>query len=210
MRLVFATRNAGKLRELRELLVTLPAIEIFSLDDFPKAPEALPETGETFAENAQQKAVAALHATGLAALADDSGLEVAALGGRPGIHSARYAGPAATDADRVAKLLRELADVPEAERVARFRCVIALVTPERPDVAELREGCCEGTILRAPRGDQGFGYDPVFFVPALGRTFAEVSGAEKHRHSHRGHAMQAIAALLRQRCGRRPEPPAGG
>lgn len=200
MRIVFATRNAGKLRELRELLVELPALELCSLDDFPDAPDELPETGESFAENAQQKALAALRATGLAALADDSGLEVAALGGRPGIHSARYAGAGATDADRVAKLLRELADVPEAERGARFRCVIALVTPEQPSVAELREGCCEGTILRAPRGSQGFGYDPLFFVPALGKTFAEVSGAEKHRHSHRGRAMQAIATLLRQRC----------
>lgn len=201
MRLVFATRNAGKLRELRELLSGLPALELLSLDDFPNAPAELPETGDTFAENAQSKALAALQATGLAALADDSGLEVDALDGRPGVRSARYAGSDATDAERVAKLLQELSAVPDARRSARFRCVIALVTPERPDLAELREGCCEGTILRAPRGDQGFGYDPVFFVPALGRTFAEVSGSEKHRHSHRGRAMDAMAELLRQRCG---------
>ncbi|MBK6847368.1 MAG: XTP/dITP diphosphatase [Proteobacteria bacterium] len=200
MRIVFATRNAGKLRELRELLAGLPALELLSLDDFPNAPAELPETGDTFAENAQSKALAALHATGLAALADDSGLEVDALDGRPGVRSARYAGSDATDAERVAKLLQELSAVPDAQRSARFRCVIALVTPERPDLAELREGCCEGTILRAPRGHQGFGYDPVFFVPALDRTFAEVSGSEKHRHSHRGQAMYAMAELLRQCC----------
>lgn len=199
MKLIFATRNAGKLRELRELLAELPALEICSLDDFPEVPAELPETADTFAANAQMKAEAVAHATGLAALADDSGLEVDALGGRPGVASARYAGPGANDADRVAKLLHELAGVADDERSARFRCVVALVAPGHPDAVVLREGCCEGTILRAPRGAQGFGYDPVFFVPALGKTFAEVSGAEKHSHSHRGRAMRAIAEVLRQR-----------
>lgn len=199
-RLVFATRNRGKLRELRQLLTPgdFPGgVELLGLDDI-QVPE-IPETGETFAENAEAKARGVMQATGLPALADDSGLEVDALDGAPGVRSARYAGPDASDADRIALLLRSLDGVPARRRSARFRCVVAFVDPADPDRVHLHEGSCEGQILEAPRGSGGFGYDPVFFAPELGQTFAEAPPEQKNRLSHRGRAMRSLIAELRER-----------
>jgi XTP/dITP diphosphohydrolase len=199
-RLVFATRNRGKLRELRQLLTPgeFPlGVELLGLDDI-EVPE-IPETGQTFAENAAAKARGVMEATGLPALADDSGLEVDALDGAPGVHSARYAGPGASDADRIALLLQDLAGVPAERRGARFRCVVAFVDPADPGRVGLHEGSCEGRILETPRGSGGFGYDPVFYVEELGQTFAEAPAEQKNRLSHRGRAMRRLVAELRAR-----------
>jgi XTP/dITP diphosphohydrolase len=159
------------------------------------------ETGETYAENAKIKAVAASLMSGLPALADDSGIEVEALNGRPGVRSARYAGADASDADRRALLLQELHDVPEERRSAAFRCVIAIAIPPTqggdPEVVFV-EGSCEGRIARSERGSGGFGYDPLFFLPELGRTMAELTPEEKNQLSHRGEAARAAGRLLRE------------
>lgn len=198
--LVFATRNRGKLAELEALLreAGLP-IAVHGLDALGVAGE-VEETGATFVENAALKAHAALGATGLPALADDSGLEVDALGGAPGVRSARYAGEPSSDARNNERLLHELRDVPPP-RTARFRCALVLALPSRepPLVAE---GTCEGEIIATPRGSGGFGYDPLF-IPAEGdgRTMAELSFAEKNRLSHRARAMSRLLALLTQRRG---------
>jgi len=192
--LVVATRNANKLRELTALLAGLP-VRLRSLAEFPGAAE-VEETGATFAENAALKALAAAKYTGLWALADDSGLEVDALGGRPGVWSKRFAGPGATDADNNAKLLQLLADVPDERRTARFRCAIAIAAPDGRVYVD--EGTCEGVIAREPRGHNGFGYDPLFVVPELGKTFAELPPGEKDRISHRGRALQAARRRLLQ------------
>ncbi len=154
------------------------------------------ETGDSYAANALLKARAAAALTGALALADDSGLEVDALGGAPGVHSARYGGPELDDAGRCARLLEALRDVPAERRTARFRCVIALACPDGRH--RLVEGMAEGLILAAPRGRGGFGYDPLFYYPPLGRTFAELTEAEKAEVSHRGRAMRAARALLRE------------
>ncbi len=188
--LAIATRNAGKLREFRELLLPLQS-EILSLADLGVDAE-FEESGNTFAENARLKAVEYSRIVRFPVLADDSGLEVEALGGRPGIHSARYAGPEASDEDRVRKLLTEL-ERAGGERAARFVCSLALA--QGGTLLLESEGECRGTIAREPRGTNGFGYDPVFFFPALGRTYAELSQAEKNLYSHRS---RAVASLLRQ------------
>jgi XTP/dITP diphosphohydrolase len=169
-----------------------------SLDDLPQV-EEIEEHGTTFAENAALKARAVMQATGLPALADDSGLEVDALDGEPGVRSARFAGPGASDAERNALLLERLEGTPAVRRSARFRCVVAFVDPKEPERAHLEEGSCEGRILDAPRGDGGFGYDPVFYVESLNRTFAEATPEEKNRLSHRGQAMRRMAEELRTR-----------
>jgi len=186
MAVVLATRNAHKLREFRRLL---PEADLAPLPDDVELP---PETGETFAENALVKARAASEATGVPALADDSGIEAEALGGRPGVRSARYAGPQATDAENLDRLR---AEVPVGTEL-RYVCAIAYVAPgEEPRLAE---GRCEGRMAEAPRGAGGFGYDPVF-LPADGedaRTMAELSDAEKDRISHRGRAAREAAAWL--------------
>jgi XTP/dITP diphosphohydrolase len=186
MGVVLATRNAHKLREFGRLL---PEV---ALEPLPDAVELPPETGDTFAENALVKARAASAATGAPALADDSGIEADALGGAPGIYSARYAGPSATDAENRDRLR---AEVPPGSRL-RYACAVAYVVPgEEPRVAE---GFCEGLMAEAPRGEGGFGYDPLF-VPADGdgtRTMAELSDAEKDRISHRGRAAREAAAWL--------------
>ena len=188
--LVLATANPGKLRELRALLEGF-GYEIRTLRDHPDV--ILPPGGAvSYAENALGKARAAAEGTGLLALGDDSGLEVLALGGRPGIASARYGGPGLTDAERVACLLAELAGV--TLRAARFRCVLALVAPWGETV--LVEGVTDGVLTEAPRGAAGFGYDPIFLVPALGRTLAELSPAEKSRVSHRARAVAAARPVL--------------
>lgn len=200
-RLVVATRNPGKLAEIESGLAGLdPPLEIVSLLDFPEAPE-VEESGATYHENARLKALAALSATGLPALADDTGLEVDALHGAPGLHSARYAGPACDSRANVARLLAELGGLDAGERTARFRCILALALPGPvPGSVEVeyREGVVEGEITTGPRGESGFGYDPVFLVEGMGRTMAELSGDEKNAISHRGRALQAVNALLRE------------
>src|SRR5690606_29296348 len=155
-------------RELTSVLWDLP-VRVEGIAAFPGAPD-VEETGATMAENALLKARAAAGHTGLWAMADDSGLEVDALDGRPGVYSARFAGPGATDADNNAKLLRLLEGVPDPRRTARFRCAIALVSPDGDEYVD--EGVCEGVVAREPRGEGGFGYDPLFIVPEYGRTFA--------------------------------------
>ncbi len=191
--LLFATRNRGKVVELRQLLADLE-IEVISLTDLPQEVPEVVEDGDTFAANAGKKAREVSMATLLPALADDSGLVVDALGGLPGVKSARYAGPNAADADNNAKLLKELAGVPESRRSARFRSVLAFADTAGPLGADLitARGECEGLILTEPRGTGGFGYDPLFFVPELGVTFAELGVGTKNDLSHRARAMAAI------------------
>jgi XTP/dITP diphosphohydrolase len=190
--LVLATHNPAKGRELAALLADLP-LEIRLLAEWPGA--SLPdETGASYAANALLKGRAAARQAGVLALADDSGLEVDALAGGPGLHSARYGGPGLDDAARCRRLLGALDGVPPPGRTARFRCVIALVDPAGPE--HVVEGTAEGVILGAPRGGGGFGYDPVFLYPPLGRTFAELSEAEKAEVSHRGRAVAAVRRLL--------------
>ena len=192
--LIVATRNRGKLVEIDQLLGG--AFDVRGLDDLD-IEVAIEETGSTFAENATIKAAAVTDATGWIALADDSGLEVDALGGRPGVYSARYGAPEAiTDADRYTLLLKELADVPKDQRTARFRCAMALCRPKNPPF--VTEGHCDGRILTAPTGDDGFGYDPVFFCPELGCSFAEASAEQKNRVSHRGRAVAKMVPTLRR------------
>ncbi|MCB9554978.1 MAG: XTP/dITP diphosphatase [Deltaproteobacteria bacterium] len=192
MKLLFATANANKVRELKQLLAK-SAIELLSSDDVGGlAP--VEEDGTSFAENALKKARAAAEQTGYPAIADDSGLQVDALGGRPGVHSARYAGPNATDQQRNEKLLGELAELGEVERGARFVCAIALVYPDGRHVVVEDE--CRGQILEAPAGTGGFGYDPLFFVPELGCTFAEAEASLKNQLSHRGRALRQLVKLL--------------
>jgi XTP/dITP diphosphohydrolase len=190
--LVLATLNPHKGRELLALLGAVP-FEIKLLAEFPGA--ALPEeTGRTYAENALIKARAASRLTRALALGDDSGLEVDALGGAPGLHTARFGGPGLDDRRRWELLLERLRDVPPPGRTARFRCVVALAGPARGE--RIVEGVVEGAIAEAPRGSGGFGYDPVFFYPPLGRTFGELSDEEKRRVSHRGKALEAARRLL--------------
>jgi XTP/dITP diphosphohydrolase len=185
--IVLATRNKGKTREIREMLKSFP-IEIRNLDDFGPIPE-VEEDGETFDDNAYKKAAFAARVLGYPAMADDSGLVVEALGGEPGVRSARYAGETATDAENCEKLLREMQG--KKDRRAAFECVISIAIPT--GAALTYEGRCEGELLESPRGDNGFGYDPLFFFPAFGKSFAEVPMAEKSRVSHRGKALQEVA-----------------
>ncbi|HVP59470.1 MAG TPA: RdgB/HAM1 family non-canonical purine NTP pyrophosphatase [Myxococcaceae bacterium] len=184
MRLLVATRNAGKLREVR---ARVRGLDVVSLDDVAPMPE-LEETEDTLEGNARLKALAAARTTGLWTVADDSGLFVDALGGAPGVRSARYA--PGTDADRVQRLLGAMERVPDGQRGAAFRCVLALASP----AGEVRyaRGECRGTLVRTPRGSGGFGYDPVFLVPELGRTMAELTLEEKGRISHRARALEAL------------------
>ena len=199
MKVVVATRNKGKLREIIPLLADAPLLSHLELDLCTideVAPEAeLREDGVTFVENALAKARQAARATGLPAIADDSGLEVDALDGAPGVYSARYAGPAANDTQNNSKLLEALRGVLPAARTARFRCVAVFVDPSRA-LEIVRDGACEGEVLEVPRGEDGFGYDPLFFVPTVGRTMAELPLDEKNRLSHRAAAFRALAAAL--------------
>lgn len=192
MDLVLATRNSGKVKELREMLGGLP-VRLFSLADWPQIP-AIPETGSTFRENALLKAHAVARETGLTALADDSGLEVDYLGGAPGVFSARFAGEPADDLRNNQKLLDLLRGVPSDKRTARFRCVLAVVTPAKREY--VTEGECRGVILEAPRGSGGFGYDPLFLVPEYGQTMAELPLEVKNRISHRGRALRQAICIL--------------
>lgn len=195
-----ASRNRHKREELEQLLAGLPC-ELRALDEYPDCPEVV-EDGATFVANAVKKARAAAGCTGEWALADDSGLEVDALNGAPGVQSARFAGEPRSDARNNEKLLALLAEVPPARRTARFRCVIALAGPAGE--LETVEGAIEGRISESPRGIGGFGYDPLFLLPGLGRTMAELAPGEKNRLSHRGRALAALASRLRRRFGINP------
>src|SRR5581483_746801 len=190
--LVLATRNKDKGRELAALLGDL-GIVIKTLAEFPDAPEVI-EDGETCEANAVKKAVAIAHYTGLPAVADDTGLEVEALGGRPGVYAARYAGEDATYEDNWRKLLRELEGVPREKRRARFVTVAALAEPNGS--VRTATGLLEGFIAEKPAGTEGFGYDPVFCVPEPGKTLAELSPEEKNRISHRGRAFAKVREIL--------------
>jgi XTP/dITP diphosphohydrolase len=190
---VLATANRAKAREMAALLEGVP-FRIVNLADFPGV--ILPPEGETsYAENALGKARAVAAATGEISLADDSGIEVDALGGGPGVLSARYGGPGLSDPERCEVMLKEMASVPRERRSARFRCLIAIVCP-RHHRETTTEGVVEGVLLEAPRGHGGFGYDPLFFYPPLGRGFAELSAEEKNRVSHRAQACQTARAWL--------------
>ena len=191
-RIVLATTNRGKLLEIRALLAPR-GIDVVQVDTVLPG-WTLAEGGTTFAENARAKAVDVARRTGVPALGDDSGLEVDALGGAPSIRSARYAGEGATDAMNVAKLLEAMRDVPIGNRRATFRCALALAWPDGT-VVEV-EGRCDGTIALAPRGDGGFGYDPVVVDEATGLTFAELGADAKNTSSHRARALAALGARL--------------
>lgn len=204
--LVLATRNGHKVEEMRVLLAELDA-SIVGLDAFAPFPEP-EETGETFAQNARIKAIAAARAVGQFALADDSGICIDALGGRPGVRSARWAGPGSGAKDRIAKTLDELADVPDAGRTARYVCVLAFAAPDGTLLAET-EGTFEGRIARAPRGAGGFGYDPIFLLPDGSRTAAELTPDAKNALSHRGKAVRALLPVLKGRLAASLTPPGG-
>ncbi|MGA8224217.1 MAG: RdgB/HAM1 family non-canonical purine NTP pyrophosphatase [Candidatus Acidiferrales bacterium] len=192
VRVLLATSNPGKLREYAELVGDSPIV----LAPFPNFSEiaAFEESAPTFAENAAGKALHYSRHTCEIVLADDSGIVVPALGGAPGVHSARYAGPHATDADRVQKLLRAMEDKEGPERSARFVCVTAIARQGR--VLAVVSDCAEGMLTKEPRGTNGFGYDPIFFFGQLGRTYAETTPDEKNRYSHRGKAFRKALAVL--------------
>ncbi len=186
--LLIATTNRGKVIEIRHALDGLN-LTLLSLSDLPSAPPVV-EDADTFEGNARKKALHYARWSGKPTLTDDSGLVVDALGGQPGVHSARYAGDNATDEDNRQKLLRELKDVPEEKRGAAFVCCLVVVTPGGQEMVV--EGRCEGRITFAPKGTNGFGYDPLFFYPPLGRTTAELSLEEKNQISHRGRALEML------------------
>jgi len=188
--IVLATRNANKVREFREILKDFQ-IELKSLDDFGPIPEAV-EDGETFDDNAYKKALHTAKILGIPAIADDSGLVVDALGGAPGVYSARYAGEDATDEENCAKLLKEMEG--KSDRTAHFKCVLSIAVPSGP--ALTYEGSCTGTILEEKRGENGFGYDPLFYFAEFGKTFAELDMATKNSVSHRGKALTELQAEL--------------
>jgi XTP/dITP diphosphohydrolase len=191
-KLLLATNNQGKAREYRNLLRGIPCRLVTLADE--GITTDVPETGKTFEENARLKATILARESGLLTLADDSGLEIDALGGEPGVFSARHAGENASDADRVSFLLARLRNVPEDKRTARFHCVIAIVSPEGK--VEICSGECRGVITTFPRGDNGFGYDPIFYLPELGRTMAELSAEEKNKVSHRARAAVKAKKVL--------------
>ncbi|MCA9944000.1 MAG: XTP/dITP diphosphatase [Anaerolineales bacterium] len=194
-KLLVATHNQGKVVEFAEMLQDL-AIEWLSLDDVGVTQD-VEETGSTFRENGVLKAKTYAAETGLLTLADDSGLEVDALGGAPGVYTARYGGAGLTAVQRYQKLLADIKNIPDPQRTARFRCVIVLAGPDGTILGE-SEGVCEGRIAQAPVGDNGFGYDPVFYLPQFNQTMAQIPASQKHQISHRGLAVQAILPRLRE------------
>jgi XTP/dITP diphosphohydrolase len=191
--LIVATGNRGKMQEIREILHDLP-FSLTSLDDHWRPAPSIPETGDTFLENALQKATWVFKRKGIWTLADDSGLEVDALGGAPGVKSARYAGPDGSSAENNRKLLRELECVDPQRRTARFKCVIVLKTTS--DTYYSAEGVCEGHLIADSRGGGGFGYDPLFIPAGFDSTFAELAAAQKHAISHRGKALEQLRRYL--------------
>ncbi len=194
MQILIGTKNAGKIRELKNLLTEVP-IDLRDLNEFDNIVEP-EETGATFAENAALKAVYYARETGIAALADDSGLEVEALNGAPGVYSARYAGEKASDAEKISKLQEEIKKAGNENRSARFVCAIAL-TDEMGEIIFQTEGICNGKIALAASGQNGFGYDPVFIPDGFNRSFGELSGEIKSRLSHRARAIEKIIRFLR-------------
>ena len=194
MKVVLASGNAGKVREFAALLAARD-IEVIPQTDFGIVTPA--ETGATFLDNALLKARHAASASGLPALADDSGIEVDALEGRPGVWSARYAGEQASDAANMALLLRELAGVPDERRTARYRCVLVLVRDAADPAPLIASGVWEGRVLRAPRGAEGFGYDPLFQPEGLAISAAQLPAAQKNHLSHRAQALRALLAALK-------------
>ncbi len=207
--LVVATSNRGKLEELRALLAGLP-VRVHTIEEACAKPPTIIEDGDTFEENALKKARAVAGVSLMLTLADDSGLEVDALGGAPGPRSARYAHARATDAENNAALLAALAALPDAVRArplaARFRCVLALIDPYATDPAPIVvEGRCEGSLTRTPRGSGGFGYDPLFVVDGADKTMAELSEAEKNTLSHRARAFAALRPVLERVIAQREE-----
>ena len=190
--LLLATTNKGKARELGRGLGAAP-VKVITLDELGLLSE-YPETGATFAENARGKSLHYARLSGLPTLADDSGLEIGALGGAPGVYSARYSDPGATDARNIRKALRALEGIPESERGARFVCAMALSWNGR--ILKTTRGTVRGRIIFAPRGTAGFGYDPIFFYRPFGRTFGELSDEEKQSISHRGHALRLMIAFI--------------
>ncbi|NOZ07126.1 MAG: XTP/dITP diphosphatase [Chloroflexi bacterium] len=191
-RLLIATHNQGKIREYKHLLAGIP-FRLVGLDEVGIFHD-VEETGDTFSENAILKAQAYSRESGLLTLADDSGLEVDALLGEPGVRSSRYAGPGAGDPERIAFLLQKLAQAESPVRTARFRCVIAIAQPAGETVTA--EGTCEGVIADTPRGSGGFGYDPIFYLPDQGCTMAELSSEAKNQISHRARAVHRARDLL--------------
>ena len=191
-KLILATRNKDKLKEIQALLSDLD-IDIVSLDEAENAPHVV-EDGKTFMENAFKKAKVIAEATGIMALADDSGLEVDALDGAPGVYSARYSGENASDASNNEKLLADLEGVPAGKRSAHFSCVIVVYHPSGRWIST--EDKCEGEITEKSIGDRGFGYDPVFYLPSLNCTMAQLSAEEKNRLSHRGKALEKLKSEL--------------
>ena len=193
MKLVLATRNQDKVREIGEILKIEDGIELLSLHNYPDAPDVV-EDGKTYEENAIKKASELAEYTGHLTIADDSGLEVDALGGAPGVHSARYAGENASDRDRIVKLLDALQNVSGDRRSGRFICAVAIADP-LAQVLVVR-GVCEGRIIRMPRGTEGFGYDPVFVPVGYDKTFAELGDEIKNQISHRAKALDEAKKLL--------------
>ena len=194
MQIILATHNRGKMKEMSSILAHLP-VKLLTLDDFPQIGE-IPETGETLKENAFIKAETVHQKTGLPALADDTGLEVDALDGAPGVHSSRYDGETATFEDNCRKMMQEMDGIPAEERTARFHTVIAFVSNSGN---EWTEGMVEGRILEKKQGDGGFGYDPLFYYPPLKKTFAELNSEQKNNISHRGKALRNFCQILEKR-----------
>ena len=192
LEIVVATRNVGKFKEI-EAILAADSAKFFSLKDFPDIPEII-EDGKTFAENALKKAKIIARLTGRVAVADDSGLTVDALQGRPGIFSSRYAGENASDEDRCRKLLKEMESIPEGKRGGAFVCAAAVASPGED--GEVVEAKWRGTITFAPRGANGFGYDPIFFIPEMNRTVAELGPAVKNKISHRARALKKLRHVL--------------
>jgi len=193
MKLIAATNNAHKLEEIRAILAD-SGVELLSMRDAGLSME-IEENGVTFEENAMIKAKAVYEATGIPAIGDDSGLEIDALGGAPGVYSARYAGEGASDLDRIHKVWRELGDTPDDKRGAQFVCTVACILDEKTSFTV--RGICRGRILRECRGEGGFGYDPCFLVPSLGKTYSELKPEEKNAISHRGNALKLFVETLK-------------
>ena len=193
MKLVLATRNNSKVREISEMLEAQTELQLLSLHSYPAAPVVV-EDGTTYEENAIKKASTLATYTGHLTIADDSGLEVDALDGAPGVHSARYGGENASDQDRITKLLDAIQGIPDDQRLGRFICVVAIAGPlSQPEVVR---GVCEGHIIHTPRGETGFGYDPVFVPAGYDKTFAELGDEIKNRISHRARALDKARKLL--------------
>jgi XTP/dITP diphosphohydrolase len=197
MSIVVATSNAGKLAEIRAMLSGLP-VEVLSASEALGKPLVVVEDGDTFEANARKKATAVAQATMMVTLADDSGLEVDALGGRPGVRSARFAHEGATDAENNASLLQQMQDIDDSERAARFRCAMVMIDPWGNEQEQVVQGRCEGRVAHKPSGTGGFGYDPLFIVDGSGRTMADLSEDEKNAISHRAKALAQLQPKLEQ------------